>query len=291
LVDYCDRLDPHLSAWVRDAVACPSSMVDSITPATDDALRALVAAELGIADRWPVQRELFTQWVIEDDFRSAHPHWDSIGVTITDDVRGFERAKLRLLNGAHSTLAYIGSLAGYETVAQAMQDPSLSQLIERLMRADIIPTLSAPRGLDLQAYVAAVLQRFRNPAIRHLLAQIAWDGSQKIPFRLLGTIADRLQRGESVSRLALPIAAWMIFIRRKALRGERATDPLAEELFALGAATDGSVNDMTRFIGLEKMFPRELVTNDQFVRALKQAYMELKDVSSPASLSSALSRT
>jgi fructuronate reductase len=288
VLDYCQRFDTDLAAWVQDVVAFPSSMVDSITPATDDDLRALVMGELGVADRWPVQREFFTQWVIEDDFRNDHPDWSSIGVTITDDVKGFERAKLRLLNGAHSTLAYVGSLAGYETVAQAMADPALSQFVTRMMQLDIVPTLNAPRGLDLQQYIDAVLRRFRNPAIRHLLAQIAWDGSQKLPFRLLGTIRDRLQSGNAIERLAVPIAAWMHFIRRKSLRGERATDPLAEDLLAIGAGTSGGTGDVRSFLALEKIFPRDLAQHAGFQRSLERAYDALPDVMSSASLSNAL---
>jgi fructuronate reductase len=288
VLDYCERVDPEFAAWVRECVAFPSSMVDSITPATDDDLRTLIARELGVTDRWPVQREFFTQWVIEDDFRNEHPEWDAISVTITDDVKGFERAKLRLLNGAHSTLAYAGSLAGYETVAQAMADPSLSQLVTRMMHLDIVPTLHAPRGLDLQAYIDAVLRRFCNPAIRHLLSQIAWDGSQKIPFRLLGTIRDRLESGSSIARLATPIAAWMHFIRRKALRGERATDPLADELLAVGAATSGTQRDVKAFLAIGKIFPRELAANTEFARSIEAAYMQLTDVTTPDALARAL---
>lgn len=289
VLDFCRALDPSLAHWVDAQVAFPSSMVDSITPATDDALREHVANELGIVDRWPVQRERFTQWVIEDDLRGPQPDWHAMGVTITDDVRGFERAKLRLLNGAHSTLAYLGALAGHETVAQAVSDTALSRFVNRMMREDIVPTLATPRGLHVEEYLESILRRFRNPAIRHLLAQIAWDGSQKIPFRLLGTITDRLQQGARIDRLALPIAAWMHFIRRKALRGERATDPLADELLAIGASTSGAADDVAAFLGLSRMFPPALTAQSAFAEAVRAAYMRLGEVSSPDTLAKALS--
>lgn len=284
VLEYCERIDQELASWVRDGVAFPCSMVDSITPATNDELRALIAQSLGVVDRWPVQREFFTQWVIEDDLRGAQPDWAAIGVTITDDVKGFERAKLRLLNGAHSTLAYVGSLAGHESVSDAMRDPALARFVATLMTSDILPTVHAPRGSSLPDYIAAILRRFRNPTIRHLLSQIAWDGSQKLPFRLLGTIRDRLTRGESIARLAVPIAAWMQFIRRKAQRGERATDPLADELLALGPAAD-----VKAFLALEKMFPRDLATDARFVSAVEYGYARLNDVTSATSLAAALS--
>ena len=205
--------DPGLARWIEDHTHFPRTMVDSITPATTDALRGQVAAASGMKDRWPVQRESFLQWVLEDKVAADGPDWASAGVTLTDDVPAYDRAKLRLLNGAHSTLAYLGLLAGHETVAQAMQDERLASFVATLMREDVKPTLRAPRGLDLSAYIEAILRRFRNPAIRHALAQIAWDGSQKLPVRFMGTIADNLEAGRRIDRLCVPVAAWMHFAR------------------------------------------------------------------------------
>jgi fructuronate reductase len=252
-------------------------MVDSITPATDTALRDLVAERLGVVDRWPVQREAFTQWVIEDCMRGPQPDWGAIGVTITNDVAGFERAKLRLLNGAHSSLAYLGSLAGYETVAQAMRDPQLASFVRSLMIEDIAPSIAAPGGLEVPDYIEAVLQRFRNPALRHLLSQIAWDGSQKLPFRLFGTVLDAIEARRPLSRLCLPIAAWFHFIRRKARLGELCNDPLAPQLLAIGNACTGeAARDVDAFLALT-IFPRTLTGSGEFVAALINAYDDLTD--------------
>ncbi len=225
-------VDPQTAAWIADQVCFPNAMVDSITPATDDALRAQVAAATGLDDAWPIQREGFTQWVIEDRFAGERPALDLAGVTFAADVRPFEMAKLRLLNGAHSTLAYVGLGLGHETVAQAMQDAALAQFVERLMREDIAPSVKAPPGLDLSRYIDDVLARFANPAIRHLLSQIAWDGSQKLPYRLLGTVREALDAGRPIARLAVPIAAWLRFLERAARGGATITDPLAADLRA-----------------------------------------------------------
>ncbi len=225
-------VDPQTAAWMADQVCFPNAMVDSITPATDDALRAQVAAATGLEDAWPIQREGFTQWVIEDRFAGERPALDLAGVTFAADVRPFEMAKLRLLNGAHSTLAYVGLGLGHETVAQAMQDVALARFVERLMREDIAPSVMAPPGLDLSRYIADVLARFANPAIRHLLSQIAWDGSQKLPYRLLGTVREALQAGRPITRLAVPIAAWLRFLEHAARSGTAITDPLAADLLA-----------------------------------------------------------
>ncbi|WP_162252157.1 mannitol dehydrogenase family protein [Caulobacter sp. Root487D2Y] len=276
VVAFAEAIDPPLAAWIEAEGRFPRTMVDSITPATDDALRARVETATGLNDAWPIQREAFTQWVVEDVLGDGAPDLASVGVTLTDDVRGFERAKLRLLNGVHSTIAYAGLLKGHETVFEAISDPALARIAEDLMVHDIIPTLTAPRGLDLAAYAQAILGRFRNPEIRHLLSQIAWDGSQKLPFRILGTVADALAAGRPVDRLALPLAAWMHFVRRRAAEGEKIVDPLADRLVETAAACTGDAEaDVARFLKLEPVFSRDLAGNAVFVAALEKAYAAL----------------
>jgi fructuronate reductase len=278
VLDFTRHVDPELAHRIAAEVAFPCTMVDSITPATDDALRTRVAEHLGLEDRWPVQREAFMQWVVEDVMRGPQPDWAALGVTVTDDVAAFERAKLRLLNGAHSTLAYMGSLAGRETVADAMRDPSLAEFVRLLMTEDIAPSLTAPRGLDIARYIEAILKRFRNPALRHLLSQIAWDGSQKLPFRLMGAIRDALEAGRPIDRLCAPLAAWMHFVRRKALQSERLVDPLAMQLLAIGSACTGEASrDVRQFLGLEAVFPPDLARRREFVGAVTHAYRRLAD--------------
>jgi fructuronate reductase len=273
VVAFAETVDPVLAGWIEGEGAFPRTMVDSITPATDDALRARVETATGLTDAWPIQREAFTQWVVEDVLGDGAPDLASVGVTLTDDVRGFERAKLRLLNGVHSTLAYAGLLKGHETVFEAISDPELAQLAQDLMVQDITPTLTAPRGLDLAAYGQAILDRFRNPEIRHLLSQIAWDGSQKLPFRILGTVADALEAGRSVDRLALPMAAWMHFVRRRAAEGVKIVDPLADRLVETAAACTGdAAGDVAAFLKLEPVFSRTLAGNAAFAAALEKAY-------------------
>jgi len=276
VVAFAAKVDADLAAWIEREGSFPRTMVDSITPATDDALRARVLAATGLEDAWPIQREAFAQWVIEDVLPADSPDLASVGVILTDDVRGFERAKLRLLNGVHSTLAYAGILRGHETVFEAVNDPALESLAREMMTKDIIPTLTAPRGLDLSAYAEAILARFRNPEIRHLLSQIAWDGSQKLPFRILGTLTEALEAGRSIERLAIPLAAWMRFVALRAKAGEAITDPLAEKLTALGvAATGDAKTDVAAFLALDTVFPAALATNPTFVAALEKAYTDL----------------
>ena len=267
--------DAGLAQWIAGSLACPCTMVDSITPATDDALRDRVAAATGLEDAWPIQREAFTQWVIEAHDNPHAPDWQAAGVTITDNVPAYERAKLRLLNGPHSTLAYVGLHRGYVTVSEAMGDPELSGFVRDLMIQDVVPLLEAPAGLDLVAYAEAILARFRNPAIRHLLSQIAWDGSQKLPIRILGSLREALQAGRDISRLAVPLAAWMRFIRARAVTGGTLTDPLAGDLLALGAQARDQPGDVALFLGFRAVFPEDLATDARVVAAVTAAYAGL----------------
>jgi fructuronate reductase len=268
---YAARLDPELARWIEAEAVFPDTMVDSITPATDDHLRALVA-EQGFADEIPVSREAYTAWVIEDVLPEGSPDFASVGVTMAADVGAWEKAKLRILNGAHSSLAYLGSLIGHKTVADAMADAVLARFVEAVVREDIAASLE-PSPIDLQAYAGEILERFRNPAIRHRLSQIAWDGSQKLPYRLLDTIADALAAGRSIERLAVPVAAWMLFIRRQARAGAEIVDPLA------GTLADAGVSDVTaeRLLALRQIFPARLAEDPRFRRAVLGAVCAMSE--------------
>lgn len=270
---YAARRDAALAGWIEETARFPRTMVDSITPATDQALRDRVAQATGLQDAWPVQRERFVQWVVEEVDVAGQPDWESVGVTLSRDVAAYERAKLRLLNGAHSTLAYVGLLAGLQTVAEAMAQPALRTFVERMMLEDIEPTLAVPRPGALTAYRQSILRRFENPAMRHQLAQIAWDGSQKLPIRILGTIADALRAGRSVARLTVPIAAWMQFVRARARDGIEIVDPLAARLAAVGRETTGeAAHDLPLFFALPGVFPAALTGEPRFTGALTEAY-------------------
>lgn len=287
----------HCQLFANDAdfllalteLVCPCSMVDSITPATDDALRQLVATELDISDAWPVKREAFCQWVIEDvlppSLQQLRQYWQQAGVIFTPDVSAFEAAKLRLLNAPHSMMAYLGCLLDVETVFDAMQQPALVELLQTLVAREILPQVPAVAGFDLAAYSAAIFQRFRNPQVRHLLAQIAWDGSQKLPMRLLPALQQNLKRQQPVQLLALAIACWLQFLRLRHAQAARAAgqagqpllvDPLAPLLLATAAQCSGnSSTDVALWLALDQVFAADLTRQPAFVSALQQAYQIL----------------
>lgn len=232
---FAEEMDSSLCAWIKAECRFPCSMVDRIVPRTTDADRASVSQALGCTDAWPVLGEPFFDWAVEDDFAADRPDWRLGGARFVVDAEPFERLKLRMVNGTHSSLAYLGVMAGWQTVDQAMAQPALREHLDALMRDEIEPTLPPLPGLDLVAYRHNLLARYANPALAHRTQQIAMDGSQKLPQRLLGTVRDRLAQGLPVPRMALGLAAWMHFLRGVDELGAtyRVDDPHAVELTAL----------------------------------------------------------
>lgn len=203
------RAAPGLADWIERSVSFPATMVDRIVPATTDADRAEATDLLGVRDEGTVVAEPSSHWVIEDDFTGPRPAWEKAGALVVPDVAPYEIMKLRVVNGAHSALAYLGGLAGHTHMAAAAADAGLAAYVRRLLADDVAPTLDPPAGVDLAAYSARQLHRFANPALRHAVTQVAMDGSQKLPQRLLGTIRDRYAAGAEPAWAALAVAAWM----------------------------------------------------------------------------------
>ena len=213
MAQYLEATAPDLCAWFDEHCACPSTMVDRIVPATTETDRAEVETLLGMQDAAAVVTEPFTQWVIEDKFAGPRPAWEKHGAQITSNVTAFETAKLRMLNGAHSALAYLGLQRGHEFVHEAVADTELVALINRLMRDETAPSLVPADGQDLSQYADALIERFKNPALNHKLIQIAMDGSQKIPQRWLETLAYHQQAGRQCPAILEALAAWIMHIR------------------------------------------------------------------------------
>jgi fructuronate reductase len=262
--------------WLTTSVTFPSSMVDRITPATLDADRAEAAEMLGLWDDALVVAEPFNQWVIEDKFAGPRPAWEKAGVIITDDVPVFERAKLRVLNSTHSTLAYLGLLRGYPTIAEAIADPALAEIVGAIIDKDILPTLTTPPGLDLHEYRDSVLARFRNASLPHTTRQVAMDGSQKLPNRTVGTIVDRLAAGHTPHGLAVAIAAWIAYLcSTMAPHGSHLDDPMAAQLQETVRTPDAHAIEpealVTRIFALHEIFPPEVQNSVEFQRSVVTA--------------------
>ena len=270
---YAQAVDPSLAEWVDANVTFPCTMVDRIVPATTDSDIAEAARLLGAADAAPVVAEPFIQWVVEDRFAGARPRWEDAGAELVTDVAPFETMKLRILNGSHSTLAYLGYLAGYDFIWQASSDPELSTLVERLMVEEVIPTLAAPPGVDLAAYGAQIRERFRNPALPHRTKQVAMDGSQKLPKRLLDTVRERLAGGGSIAHLALAIAGWIRYASGTDEAGQpiAVSDPISAKFAAIASAAQGNASQIADgFLDLVEVFGADLSSNPTFRRAVSR---------------------
>jgi fructuronate reductase len=273
---FAEMLSPDLARYIADAVSFPNSMVDRIVPATTEMDKSRIAVESRVVDAWPVVCEPFTQWVIEDHFPQRRPAWNLTGATMVSDVRPYETMKLRLLNGSHSAIAYLGQLAGLPTVADAMREPALVQFIADLMM-EAAATLRMPPTLDLASYGQALLERFRNPALRHRTAQIAMDGSQKLPMRIFATALDRIANGQAAPCMALVTAAWLHFLQQRDDNGSPLTvdDPNKDKLLKAARNADTPQSLMKQVFAMSDIVPAALAASDAFEGEVLDALMML----------------
>lgn len=280
VLDFAGHIDTELATWIASEGRFPSSMVDRITPATTQTDIDALIHDAGITDPAMVVHEPFAQWVIEDNFvGDKRPEWDQAGAQFVDDVAPYEAMKLRCLNGTHSVLAYLGYLAGHETIAQATSDDSLTRLITHIWRNEIIPSMVPPQGVDLKDYCSALLVRYQNASIQHRTWQIAMDGSQKLPQRILGTVEDNLNAGRDCRGLILGIAAWMRYVSGVDDQGKAidVRDPMAARLAAAYASGEDGETKVKALLEIAEIFPATLATHDGFQEALKDALQSLMD--------------
>ncbi len=271
LHQYAERRDRDLARFIAADVACPETMVDRIVPATTEDDLARAQNVLGLRDEGYVKTEPFMQWVIQDRFCGPRPAWEAAGAMIVPKVAPYETAKLRLLNGPHSAIAYLGYLSGYEFVHEVMADDALSRFVTSLMDEEIAPTVAEPEGMPLGAYASDLRDRFCNSALQHRTWQIAMDGSQKLPQRLLNTIRERLNHGRPVNRLALAVAAWMTYATGRSPSGATidVRDPLSEKTAEIGRQADGNPDRLLEgCLKLEEVFGSDLPKNDAFTSAV-----------------------
>jgi len=271
VTEFAKAVDPALAAWIGDNVRFPSTMVDRITPASTDRTSAEVEELIGQRDMAAVETEPFTQWVVEDDFVAGRPDWEAGGAIFARDVAPYEKMKLRMLNGAHSMLAYSGYIAGHQYVRDVMGDAALAKLVKRQMSA-AAATLDPVPGVDLDAYAADLLVRFANPAIAHQTYQIAMDGTQKLPQRLIEPAIVTLGAGASLDAYAFAVAAWMRYCVGMNEQGQtyELRDPREAEIAALvGGAGGASGSIVDRLLGLPGLFPEELATAPEWSNAVK----------------------
>ena len=277
VLEMARRIDPALADWIAAEGAFPQTMIDRIVPATTPEDIDRLEARLGVRDEGMVKAEPFTQWVIQDGFAGERPDFAAFGVQLTDRVEPWEDAKLRLLNGAHSAVSYLGALSGHAHVHEAVAQPALRSVVMRLWdKAET--TLSPPQGLDIAAYRTALMARFDNAALMHRTYQIAMDGSQKLPQRLLHTIEARLAAEASIDALALGVAAWMRWQDGVDEAGNAyvVQDPLAEQMSRLLAGADTDEGRVDALLSLSAVFSPALAADPRFISAVLGAYGALR---------------
>ena len=287
VLELATAIDPELAAWIEKEGRFPATMVDRIVPATTQADIAALSAQTGVLDLSPVMHEPFRQWVVEDNFvAGTRPELERVGVQMVSDVTPFELMKLRCLNGTHSALAYLGYLAGHETIFDTVSDPAFDAYCRQLWRKEILPGLPAPEHTDLQAYTDQLMARYKNPRIRHLTWQIAMDGSQKLPQRILGTISDNLAAGRDSSGLILAVAGWMKYVSGVDEQGQPidVRDPLRETLRAVIRQRRTTESQVDALLSITAVFPRELAQNPSFRDPLAQAFGMLEERGAQASV-------
>ncbi|MFH8135757.1 fructuronate reductase [Pantoea osteomyelitidis] len=282
--------DPDLAKWIAAHVTFPSTMVDRIVPASTEESRRHVALRLGADDPLAVTCEPYRQWIIEDNFVKGRPAWDRVGAQFVTDVVPYEMMKLRMLNGSHSFLAYLGCLDGYDTIAATLSHPAYSKAVLALMLKEQAPTLKLPYDYDLQNYAQTLLRRFTNAALKHSTEQIAADGSQKLPHRLLDSVRYHLAHGSECALLMLGVTAWMCYVSRTNEQGMpvKVVDPLTEQLAAIVKQSLDTEASVRSLLALEQVFGSDLPADLRFVNGVLKTYRRLKETGAKATVLSIL---
>ncbi|WP_314915635.1 mannitol dehydrogenase family protein [Pseudomonas helleri] len=285
LLAFAALSNPELHDWIAANVSFPNAMVDRITPMTSNAHRLQLHDQLGIDDAWPVVCEPFIQWVLEDKFSNGRPAWEAVGVQLTDDVTPYEEMKIKLLNGSHLALTYLGFLKGYRFVHDTMNDPLFVAYMRAYMDQDVTPQLAPVPGIDLAVYKNTLVQRFSNQAIADQLERVCSDGSSKFPKFTVPTINRLIADGAELKRAALVVAAWALYLKGVDETGQTYAipDPRAEFCQALVADDELIVQ---RLLGVEEIFGTAIAQSAEFVAAFEWCLNSLREVGVSGTLES-----
>jgi mannitol 2-dehydrogenase len=266
IVKVAEHGEPQLARYL-ESCSFPNSMVDRITPQTEDADRAWLREEIGVDDGWPVVCEPFRQWVIEDRFVAGRPPWEEGGALFTDRVQDWELYKLRMLNASHSCMAYLAALAGIVYVDEAASLPVFRLYLEQFLATEAIPTLAEIPGHPPGEYAESVLARLANTGVRDRIARLCIDGTAKFPSFLIPTVEMQIERGGPIACSVVALAAWARYLatvppaaRAPDSRGERAAQ-LAGQALA----------DPLAFLELDEVFTPRLRASDRFRDAFTAA--------------------
>jgi fructuronate reductase len=278
VTQFAEKISPEFAQWIQVNATFPCTMIDRIVPATTEDDRRDIEARLSVngeslRDEAMVVCEPFSQWVVEDKFADGRPEWEKVGVLLVKDVRVFEKIKLRLLNGAHSTMAYTGYLSGFQYISEVMEQPAFVNLVKTYMAREAGETIVAPSGFDIEAYKQQLRDRFSNKALKHRTWQIAMDGSQKLPQRLLETLREQLAGNGHIDIVSLGVAAWIRYVSGVDEQGGaiEVSDPLVKELRAACDANQGNPAAMVKaIVSIQKVFGDDLINEPRFIDTTTQ---------------------
>ena len=285
---YARAVDAGLADWIESHVTFPSTMVDRIVPAVTPETLDKIEQLTGVRDPAGVACEPFRQWVIEDNFVAGRPEWEKAGAELVSDVIPFEEMKLRMLNGSHSFLAYLGYLAGYQHINDCMGDENYRRAAHDLMLKEQAPTLKV-QNVDLARYADLLIERYTNPALRHRTWQIAMDGSQKLPQRMLDSVRWHLADNSSFALLALGVAGWMRYVGGVDEQGNaiEVCDPLLPVIQAAVQQSEEGESRVKALLAIEAIFGKDLPQEGKFVDLVTSAYLSLLNKGAKATVAAA----
>jgi len=277
LLAFATLRDPGLRDWIEQNVSFPNAMVDRITPMTSTAHRLQLADKHAVDDAWPVVCEPFVQWVLEDKFVNGRPAWEQVGVQFTDDVSPYEEMKIKLLNGSHLALTYLGFLKGYRFVHETMNDPLFVRYMRAYMDLDVTPQLAPVPGINLTDYKDTLVARFSNQAIADQLERVCSDGSSKFPKFTIPTINRLIADGRETKRAALVVAAWALYLKGVDENGDSYSIPDPRAEFCQGLVADDALTTQ-RLLAVEEIFGTAIPRSGEFVAAFEWCCDSLREV-------------
>ena len=277
LLAFAALRDADLHDWIAENVSFPNAMVDRITPMTSTEHRLQLADKHAVDDAWPVVCEPFVQWVLEDKFVNGRPAWEKVGVQFTDDVTPYEEMKIKLLNGSHLALTYLGFLKGYRFVHETMNDPLFVRYMRAYMDLDVTPQLSPVPGIDLTDYKNTLVERFSNQAIADQLERVCSDGSSKFPKFTIPTINRLIADGRETKRAALVVAAWALYLKGVDENGDTYAIPDPRAAFCQALVADDALMAQ-RLLGVEEIFGTAIAHSPEFVAAFERCCNSLREV-------------
>ena len=276
LLAFATLRNSNLCSWIDANVSFPNAMVDRITPMTSTAHRLQLADKHGVDDAWPVVCEPFVQWVLEDKFVNGRPAWEKVGVQFTDDVSPYEEMKIKLLNGSHLALTYLGFLKGYRFVHETMNDPLFVRYMRAYMDLDVTPQLAPVPGIDLTEYKDTLVARFSNQAIADQLERVCSDGSSKFPKFTIPTINRLIADERETKRAALVVAAWALYLKGVDENGDTYSIPDPRATFCQALVADDALITQ-RLLAVEEIFGTAIPRSAAFVAAFEWCCNSLRE--------------